>query len=205
MEITGIQDFYKLLSTAEVSEQYEIATNNVLYACLNHRLTKDEAVETAVGWYITREGAERLWKRRRTIADDLRDEFQGKEWPRDNILKQAAKEIRAILTVERKRKCRIELLDADRLQVEFKDVRVIFYNDSNDGHTFHIGEVSPIQETIIYSSPRGRKDEIFRESYPTPYEAQKRIESFAGSDGWAELAKGNEIYTPIGERVTVIY
>lgn len=201
MEITSIQDVSKLLSTAEVSEQFEVATTNVFSACVKHRLTEDEAVETAVGWFITREGAERLWKPRQFIEDFLRDKFIGKTWPREDLLNTASKEIRADLTTERKRKCRFELLDADRLQVEFKDKRVIFYNDSTDGHSFHISGVSPVQETFIYTSPRGRKDEVFREAYPTPYEAQQRIDSFHGSDGWAELAEGNSKYSTIGEKV----
>jgi|GEM_PF-2689823 hypothetical protein len=201
MEITSIQDVSKLLSTAEVSEQYEVATTNVFSACVKHRLTEDEAVETAVGWFITREGAERLWKPRQFIEDFLRDKFMGKTWPREDLLQLATKEVRAVLTAERKRKCRLELLDADRLQVEFKDKRVIFYNDSTDGHNFHISDVSPVQETFIYTSPRGRKDEVFRESYPTPYEAQQRIDSFHGSKGWAELAEGNNQYLTIGEKV----
>ena len=201
MEITSIQDVSKLLSTAEVSEQFEVATTNVFSACVKHRLTEDEAVETAVGWFITREGAERLWKPRQFIEDFLRDKFMGKTWPREDLLNTASKEIRADLTAERKRKCRIDLLDADRLQVEFKDKRVIFYNDSNDDHSFHISGVSPVQETFIYTSPRGRKDEVFREAYPTPYEAQQRIDSFHGSDGWAELAEGNSKYSTIGEKV----
>ena len=202
MEITSIQDVSKLLSTAEVSEQFEVATTNVFSACVKHRLTEDEAVETAVGWFITREGAERLWKPRQFIEDFLRDKFIGKTWPREDLLNTASKEIRADLTTERKRKCRFELLDADRLQVEFKDKRVIFYNDSTDGHSFHISGVSPVQETVIYTSPRGRKDEVFRESYPTPYEAKRRIDSFQGSEGWATL---KDEYTnsikPIGHKI----
>ena len=201
MEITSIQDVSKLLSTAEVSEQFEIATTNVFTACINHRLTEDEAVETAVGWFITREGAERLWKPRQRIEDFLQEKFMGQTWPRDNLLQLATKEVRSVLTAERKRKCRFELLDKNRLQVEFKDKRVIFYNDSTDGHSFHVCGVSPVQETTIYTSPRGREDEVFRESYSTPYEAQKRIDSFHGSDGWAKLADDNQLYSTIGEKV----
>ena len=201
MEITSIQDVSKLLSTAEVSEQFEIATTNVFTACINHRLTEDEAVETAVGWFITREGAERLWKPRQRIEDFLQEKFMGQTWPRDNLLQLATKEVRSVLTAERKRKCRFELLDADRLQVEFKDKRVIFYNDSTDGHNFHVCSVSPVQETTIYTSPRGREDEVFRESYTTPYEAQKRIESFKYSNGWATLEEDNKKYFIRGEKV----
>lgn len=201
MEITSIQDVSKLLSTAEVSEQFEVATTNVFSACVKHRLTEDEAVETAVGWFITREGAERLWKPRQFIEDFLRDKFIGKTWPREDLLNTASKEIRADLTTERKRKCRFELLDADRLQVEFKDKRVIFYNDSTDGHSFHVCSVSPVQETTIYTSPRGREDEVFRESYSTPYEAQQRIDSFQDSEGWAKLADESPQYSTIGEKV----
>ena len=201
MEITSIQDVSKLLSTAEVSEQFEIATTNVFTACINHRLTEDEAVETAVGWFITREGAERLWKPRQFIEDFLRDKFMGKTWPREDLLNTASKEIRAELTTERKRKCRFELLDADRLQVEFKDKRVIFYNDSTDGHSFHVCSVSPVQETTIYTSPRGREDEVFRESYSTPYEAQQRIDSFQDSEGWAKPANSNLQYSIVGEKI----
>ena len=201
MEITSIQDLNKLLSTAEVSEQFEIATTNVFSACINHRLTENEAVETAVGWFITREGAERLWKPRQSIENFLEENFMGKTWPRENLLQQATKEVRAILTAERKRKCRFELLDADRLQVEFKDKRVIFYNDSTDGHSFHVCSVSPVQETAIYTSPRGREDEVFRESYSTPYEAQQRIDSFQDSEGWAKLADESQQYSTIGEKI----
>ena len=201
MEITSIQDLNKLLSTAEVSEQFEIATTNVFSACINHRLTEDEAVKTAVGWFITREGAKRLWKPRQSIEDFLNENFLGHTWPREDLLNTASKEVRAVLTAERKRKCRFTLLDANRLQVEFKDKRVIFYNNSTDVHSFHISGISPVQETTIYTSPRGRKDEVFRESYHTPYEAQQRIDSFHGSEGWAELAEKSNEYSTIGEKV----
>ena len=125
----------------------------------------------------------------------------GQTWPRDNLLQLATKEVRSVLTAERKRKCHFELLDADRLQVEFKDKRVIFYNDSTDGHSFHVCGVSPVQETTIYTSPRGRDNEVFRESYSTPYEAQQRIDSFQDSEGWAKLADESQQYSTIGEKI----
>ena len=60
MKITSIHDVEKLLTTAEVSEQFIIEQSNVLEACKRGRLTEDEAVATSIGWLDTPEGAARL-------------------------------------------------------------------------------------------------------------------------------------------------
>lgn len=201
MKITSIHDVEKLLSTAEVSEQYIIEQSNVLESCKRGRFTEDEAVETSVGWLITPEGAARLWQPRETIEDTIRKALQDKTWPTNDLEAGIKETVIPLLSTERRRRCKITLMGPHKVILTFKDVSLAIYDDSADADKFHVAAVSPIKDTIIYSCPRGIETEIFRETYPTPYEAEQRISSFKGEQGWARFPDPTQPLCPIGDRV----
>ena len=165
------------------------------------RLSEDEAVETSVGWLITPEGAARLWQPRESIEDIIRRALQGKTWPVNDLENCIKGTVKPLLGTERRRRCKITLRDAKKVSLTFKDMSFIIYNDSKDAEKFHVAAVSPLKDTVIYSCPRGIEEEIFRETYPTPYEAQQRIDSFNGQEGWANYPDQENPLIPIGERV----
>ncbi len=201
MKITSIHDVEKLLSTAEVSEQYIIEQSNVLESCKRGRFTEDEAVETSVGWLITPEGAARLWQPRESIEDTIRKALMGKSWPANDVENGIKETVKPLLGTERRRRCKITLESHSKAVMTFKDMSLATYADPVDHEHFRVIAVSPLKNTIIYSCPRGIKDEIFRETYPTPYEAQQRIDSFKGQVGWANYPDPTNPLIPIGERV----
>lgn len=201
MNITNVHDVEKLLSTAEVSEQYIIEQSNVLASCKRGRLSEDEAVETSVGWLITPEGAARLWQPRETIEDTISKALQDKTWPVNDLEACIKETVTPLLGTERRRRCKITLMGPHKATITFKDMSLAIYDDSTDADKFHVTAVSPVKDTIIYSCPRGIETEIFRETYPTPYEAEQRIASFAGQQGWAKFPDPLRPLSPIGERV----
>jgi hypothetical protein len=202
MIINGIEDVKKLLTTAEVAEKFQIEPTNVFAACKDNRLTEDEAVNTPRGWLITPDGAARLWKPRPSIVQELSDHFVGKKWIWSMLASSAKKDIVSMLTTERKRKCVINInKDRTHFSVEFKDTTVYFYNVSDKKNMFEVGAVSEAKETSILVSPRGLDDEVYKETYPSLYEAQKRIDSFAEGNGWAKLESNEDSIQPIGEPV----
>ena len=202
MKITSIHDVEKLLSTAEVSEQHIIEQSNVLESCKRGRFTEDEAVETSVGWLITPEGAARLWQPRESIEDTIRKALMGKSWPTGDVENGIRETVKPLLGTERRRRCKITQESPYKAVMTFKDMSLVAYADPADHEHFRVIAVSPLKDTIIYSCPRGIKDEIFRETYPTPYEAQQRIDSFKGQVGWASYPDPENPLIPIGERVT---
>ena len=203
MKITSIHDIEKLLSTAEVSEQFIIEQSKVLEACTSGRFTKDEAVETSIGWLITPEGAARLWQPRESIEDMIRKALTGKSWPADSVEKGIKETVKPLLSTERRRRCKVTQENPSKVVITFKDVSLAAYADPADTGQFRVIAVSPLKDTVIYSCPRGIKNEIFRETYPTPYEAQQRIDSFQGQEGWAQYPEAGTVLTPIGERVMI--
>lgn len=128
MNITSIHDVEKLLSTAEVSEQYIIEQSAVLTSCKRGRLSEDEAVETSVGWLITPEGAARLWLPRESIEDIIRRALQGKTWPVNDLENCIKETVKPLLGTERRRRCKITLRDAKKVSLTFKDMSLIIYN-----------------------------------------------------------------------------
>lgn len=203
MKITSIHDVEKLLSTAEVSEQYIIEQSNVLESCKRGRFTEDEAVETSVGWLITPEGAARLWQPRESIEDTIRKALMGKSWLIGDVETGIRETVKPLLGTERRRRCKVTQENPSKVVITFKDVSLAAYADPADTGQFRVIAVSPLKDTVIYSCPRGIKNEIFRETYPTPYEAQQRIDSFQGQEGWAQYPEAGTVLTPIGERVMI--
>lgn len=201
MNITSIHDVEKLLSTAEVSEQFIIEQSNILASCKRGRLSEDEAVETSVGWLITPDGAARLWQPRETIEDTIRKALQDKTWPTNDLEACIKETVIPLLSTERRRRCKITLMGPHKVILTFKDVSLAIYDDFADADKFHVAAVSPLKDTTIYSCPRGVENEIFRETYPTPYEAQQRIDSFKGQEDWARFPDRTQPLFPIGERV----
>lgn len=51
----------EILTVSQVAEIYGLTPRTVQYAAKEGKLSPDEAVETSIGWLITRAGAERLW------------------------------------------------------------------------------------------------------------------------------------------------
>ena len=201
MEIHSIHDVAKLLRTAEVAEQFCIETSNVLEACKSGRLTEDEAVLTSVGWLITPDGAARLWPRRPTIESTLRDALVGKTWPMAQLVDAAKEDILPLIGTERKRHLVLTIANARKLLVEFKDKTVVFYSDAEDAATFHVAHVASIEPTSVYVCPRGIADEVYQETYATPYEAEQRIRSFDDEPGWAKYANECDATELLGERI----
>lgn len=203
MKITSIHDLEKCLTTGEVSEQYEVQMLNVYNACINHRLTDAECVETKLGWFITPDGAARLWKPRKTIDKILAEKLTGAKWKRAELLAAAEKDIRQHVGATRRRKgATVVTVSEDNTQVHirFLDISVIIYDATPDSDTFTVEAICPVEDVAILVSPRGLENEVYREAYPTKYEAERRIKSFAGTDGWAKYADTD---TPevTGERV----
>lgn len=201
MEIHSIYDVSKLLSTAAVSEQYSIATVNVLEACKKGRLTEDEAVLTSVGWLITPEGAARLWSHRNTIERIVTDALMGKTWPKETAVEEAQKTILPLLSIERKRHFVLSMKRANKMLIEFKDKTLAVYSDADDDALFHVAHIEPIKKTTLYTCPRGREGEVYREIYDTPYEAEQRIHSFDDEPGWAKYANECDVTELLGEHI----
>lgn len=201
MEIHSIHDVAKLLGTAEVAEQYDIETANVLEACKAGRFSEDEAVLTSIGWLITPEGAARLWPRRSTIEHILAERLTGATWSAGDLLQAAERAILPLIGTERKRHCVIRQVSAIKLRVEFKDKTLAIYSDAPAGEAFHVAHVAPLQPTTIYTCPRGCADEVYRETYDTPYEAEARIRSFDHEPGWAKTTEEAGDLQTLGEHV----
>lgn len=182
-----LNDIKRLLTTAEVAENFNIETANVLEACKRKRLDEDEAVETAIGWLITPEGAARLWQKRVSIVDEIAEKLKGKKWIRSMVLKYAEKDILDGLGTERKRKCILSMDEERHLTIQFKDITLVVYNGSEKKNMFEVEAVSELKDTVILVSPRGLNNEVYRETYPTKFEAQKRINSFENTGGWAKF------------------
>ena len=201
MEIHSIYDVAKLLSTAAVSEQYSVATVNVLDACKKGRLTEDEAVLTSVGWLITPEGAARLWSHRNTIESTVTDALMGKTWPKEQAVEEARQTILPLLSIERKRHFVLSMKHARKMLIEFKDKTLAVYSDAEDDASFHVAHVEPIEKTTLYTCPRGREGEVYREIYDTTYEAEQRIRSFDDEPGWAKYANECNEAELLGEHI----
>ena len=201
MEIHSIHDVAKLLSTAAVSEQYSIATVNVLEACKKGRLTEDEAVLTSVGWLITPEGAARLWSHRTTIESIVTDALMGKTWPEEKAVEEARKTILPLLSIERKRHFVITMKRAHKMLLEFKDKTLAVYSDAKDYASFHVAHVEHIEKMTLYTCPRGKEGEVYREIYDTPYEAEQRIRSFDDEPGWAKYENECNVTELLGEHI----
>lgn len=201
MEIHSIYDVAKLLSTAAVSEQYSVATVNVLDACKKGRLTEDEAVLTSVGWLITPEGAARLWSHRNTIESTVTDALMGETWPKEQAVEEARQTIFPLLSIERKRHFVLSMKHARKMLIEFKDKTLAVYSDAEDAASFHVAHVEPIEKTTLYTCPRGREGEVYREIYDTPYEAEQRIRSFDDEPGWSKYAKECNVTELLGEHI----
>lgn len=59
-----LQELKRYLSASQTAKKYKLARQNVLLACKSGRFSKDEAVETSVGWLISPEAAEKIWEYR---------------------------------------------------------------------------------------------------------------------------------------------
>jgi hypothetical protein len=195
-----LNDIKKLLTTAEIAENFNVETTNVLEACKKKRLNENEAVETAVGWLITPEGAARLWNKRESIVDVMEQKLKGKKWVRSMVLKYAEKAVLDGLGTERKRKCILSIYKKKHLSIQFKDKTLIVFNGSDKKNMFEVEAVSELKDTIILVSPRGLENEVYRETYPTKFEAQQRINSFENTDGWAKFENAIDNIKITGEQ-----
>lgn len=181
-----IQYISKLLTTAQVSENFQIQTPNVIEACKKGRLTENEAVLTAVGWLIEPHGAARLWpKRVITIEIEVSKLLKGNFYPQNKFIDKVKDDVYEILSAERKKSCRFE--DAENnFYIKFKDVTLIGYK-SKDAENIFIKDICALKDITLLVSPRGLENEVYREVYQSRIEAQDRIDSFKDCDGWAKF------------------